>query len=55
VKPAHGQKIRKLIDSRAHEVSYYGGSFSKDKGTSHVSVLDTNGNAVSLTSTHNAV
>ncbi|KAG9508768.1 hypothetical protein GZH46_02730, partial [Fragariocoptes setiger] len=43
------------IDSRAHNVSYYGADeyFSLDHGTAHVSVVDSDGNAVAITSSVN--
>ncbi|KAI6203633.1 Gamma-glutamyltransferase [Aphelenchoides besseyi] len=47
--------IRKLITDEAHPDEYYGGHFSfrPDHGTSHISIIDQFGNAVSVTSTIN--
>ncbi|KAI6179523.1 hypothetical protein M3Y98_00619600 [Aphelenchoides besseyi] len=47
--------IRKLITDKAHSEEYYGGHFSfrSDHGTTHISVIDQFGNAVSVTSTVN--
>ncbi|KAG7480618.1 hypothetical protein MATL_G00058070 [Megalops atlanticus] len=47
---------QKIIDSSTHDESYYDVTINKDplvSGTSHVSVLDKNGMAVSVTSTIN--
>ncbi|VDM42737.1 unnamed protein product [Toxocara canis] len=52
----YAETIRALITERAHPDSYYGGSFEgphEDHGTAHISVLDAEGNAVSVTSTIN--
>ncbi|CAI5439862.1 unnamed protein product [Caenorhabditis angaria] len=48
--------VRKRITDRPHEDAYYGGDFravAEDHGTTHVSVIDADGNAVSVTSTIN--
>lgn len=45
-----------MISEYAHPDAYYGGTFQaapEDHGTSHISVVDRNGNAVSVTSTIN--
>jgi gamma-glutamyltranspeptidase/glutathione hydrolase/leukotriene-C4 hydrolase len=48
-------KMRKLITDHAHDENYYGGNFTmrNDHGTSHLSIVDKHGNAVSVTSTIN--
>ena len=54
--PLIGDYLRqKIRDNTTYKnVSYYGNSFSNaDYGTTHVSVLHENGNAVSVTSTIN--
>jgi gamma-glutamyltranspeptidase len=53
--PQYGAYIRSKILDTAQNLSYYDGSFSymNDHGTSHVSVIDSDGNAVSVTSTIN--
>ena len=54
--PATGSRLRHKITDQTHNQSYYG-NFSydvDDKGTSHLSVIAPNGDAVALTSTiHN--
>lgn len=48
--------IRSKITDTAHDDAYYGGTFESapvDHGTTHVSIVDQNGNAVSVTSTIN--
>ncbi|KAF9071681.1 gamma-glutamyltranspeptidase [Rhodocollybia butyracea] len=55
---AFADAIRKnLTDDRTHPAEYYNPLFDtpEDHGTSHISVLDKNGMAVSLTSTVNTV
>jgi gamma-glutamyltranspeptidase len=49
------EEMYKLITDYAHPLEYYGGNFTlrNDHGTSHISVIDKYGNAVSLTSTIN--
>ncbi|KAK3786014.1 hypothetical protein RRG08_023436 [Elysia crispata] len=52
----YANRIRQLItDNSTHDYQYYGPSFytPKTSGTSHMSVIDQNGNAVSVTSTIN--
>ena len=52
----YSDSIRKLItDDSTHDYHYYGPSFytPKTSGTSHLSVVDHHGNAVSVTSTIN--
>lgn len=55
--PAFNANLRKKIDdNRSFPPSYYGGNFlgtTKSAGTSHMSVLAPNGDAVSVTSTVN--
>lgn len=48
-------QTRKLITEQAHPTEYYRGNvtFRNDHGTSHISVIDKYGNAVSLTTTVN--
>jgi gamma-glutamyltranspeptidase/glutathione hydrolase/leukotriene-C4 hydrolase len=48
-------ETRKLISNYAHPTEYYGGNFTfrNDHGTTHISVIDKHGNAVSVTSTIN--
>uniref|UniRef100_A0A0B7AUX9 Gamma-glutamyltransferase n=1 Tax=Arion vulgaris TaxID=1028688 RepID=A0A0B7AUX9_9EUPU len=53
---AYADSIRKLItDNETHSYEYYGPTFydQETTGTSHMSVLDHHGNAVSVTSTIN--
>ncbi|CAI2308072.1 unnamed protein product [Caenorhabditis sp. 36 PRJEB53466] len=48
--------VRSKITDRTHPDDYYGGSFEappQDHGTTHVSIIDAQGNAVSVTSTIN--
>ncbi|VDM76620.1 unnamed protein product [Strongylus vulgaris] len=48
--------FRSLITEEAHSDDYYGGSFltpPQDHGTTHISVIDSQGNAVAVTSTIN--
>ena len=45
-----------IIDDETHEPEYYGGdwfSFREDGGTTHLSVIDAEGNALALSSTIN--
>ncbi|XP_025091562.1 LOW QUALITY PROTEIN: glutathione hydrolase 1 proenzyme-like [Pomacea canaliculata] len=54
--PEVGQEIRaKISDDKTHDIPYYEPSFfnKNDKGTSHTSVFDGEGNAVAITSTVN--
>ncbi len=48
---------QKITDDKTHELSYYGIDVAPpiDKGTSHVSVLADNGDAVSATHTINSL
>lgn len=51
-----GEELRKLIDDKTHSYDYYGPiNYHIDviDGTSHLSVLDKEGNAVSLTTSIN--
>ena len=50
-----GEKIRKKIFlNETHDPSYYGGFWGADDfGTSHTSILDASGDAVSTTNTIN--
>lgn len=48
--------FRSLITDSTHPDEYYGGEFQaapEDHGTTHISVVDKDGNAVSVTSTIN--
>lgn len=48
--------VHSRIDQFAHDDAYYGGDFQQaapDHGTTHISVVDKHGNAVSVTSTIN--
>lgn len=50
------EELRKKIDDdKIHNVSYYGGYYSdwNDEGTTHLSVLSKDGDAVALTATIN--
>ncbi|XP_002734130.2 glutathione hydrolase 1 proenzyme-like [Saccoglossus kowalevskii] len=52
----YAENLRMLIDDdRTHEPDYYGADYytSNDGGTSHLSVVDEDGNAVAVTSTIN--
>ncbi|KRZ60215.1 Gamma-glutamyltranspeptidase 1 [Trichinella nativa] len=51
----YAQDVRKKITNRSHESSYYGELYTSrpNHGTAHISVLDAEGNAVSLTTTIN--
>lgn len=54
--PAFGDEIRaKINDNKTYtDPTYYGGDFvSIDKGTSHMSILASNGDAISVTSSIN--
>ena len=47
---------RRITDDETHEPGYYDGSelsFKEDGGTTHVSVIDAEGNALALSSTIN--
>ncbi|VDP17182.1 unnamed protein product [Soboliphyme baturini] len=46
-----GRKLRGKITDRSHEPNYYGSFYSRSssRGTTHISLLDSDGNAVSLT------
>ena len=55
--PKVGHNIReKITDDTTHDPSYYGidVQLSSDKGTTHVSILAENGDAVSATHSINA-
>ncbi|CAB3408858.1 unnamed protein product [Caenorhabditis bovis] len=50
------ENVRSKITETTHDDSYYGGSFEappQDHGTAHISVIDADGNAVSITTTIN--
>lgn len=52
------QMVRSKISWGTHPDAYYGGSFEalpEDHGTTHISVIDKHGNAVSVTSTINLI
>ncbi|EFO83903.1 hypothetical protein CRE_14851 [Caenorhabditis remanei] len=54
----HTKKIAALIKDTAQPLDYYGGEkkdMAPDHGTSHVSIIDAHGNAVSCTSTVNQI
>lgn len=52
--PEYGDKLRQNIsDDVTHDSPSYGGDFAVDGGTSHVSVVGSDGSAVSATSTIN--
>uniref|UniRef100_A0A0N4Z0Z3 Gamma-glutamyltranspeptidase 1 n=1 Tax=Parastrongyloides trichosuri TaxID=131310 RepID=A0A0N4Z0Z3_PARTI len=50
--------VRRRITHTTHDDNYYGGNFEitpEDHGTSHISIIDSEGNAVSVTSTINLI
>ncbi|CEF62587.1 Gamma-glutamyltranspeptidase family-containing protein [Strongyloides ratti] len=50
--------VRRRITHTTHEDKYYGGNFEivpEDHGTTHISIIDVDGNAVSVTSTINLI
>lgn len=51
------ETVERLTDNRTHHLSYYGPEFAHldDHGTTHLSVVDSNGSAVSLTTTVNLI
>uniref|UniRef100_A0AC35TGT7 Gamma-glutamyltranspeptidase 1 n=1 Tax=Rhabditophanes sp. KR3021 TaxID=114890 RepID=A0AC35TGT7_9BILA len=51
------KKVRAKITHDTHDDKYYGGEFeyNEDHGTTHVSIIDVDGNAVSVTSTINLI
>lgn len=55
--PELAEEIRRKIDDNhtTNDPKYYGGEFEviNDKGTSHISVLAPNGDAISVTSSIN--
>lgn len=46
-----------ITDNKTHNTSYYGSSFTvpSDEGTSHLSLIGPNGDAISVTSTINGL
>lgn len=53
---AYGESTRqKISDTTTHDTNYYNPNYqmSNDQGTAHISVIDAEGNAVSVTSTIN--
>jgi len=57
INPEKGEELRKLIDDKTtHSFDYYGPiNYNTDvtDGTSHLSVIDKDGNAVALTTSIN--
>ena len=56
ISPMEGENIRMLIDDTTHSYDYYGPinyHIDVTEGTTHLSVLDKDGNAVSLTTSIN--
>lgn len=54
--PSYAEALRRLIwNNRTHNYTYYGEAtvMGNDGGTSHLSILADNGDAVSVTSTVN--
>lgn len=54
----YANEIRKKIDDKkTHDVDYYGGHFGsqEDHGTAHISILASNGDAISVTGTINYI
>lgn len=54
--PEKGEELRRLINKKTHSCDYYGPiNYNTDvkDGTTHLSVLDGEGNAVSLTTSLN--
>ena len=54
--PEKSEEVRKLIDHKAHSFDYYGPVYyhvNVADGTTHLSVLDKEGNAIAVTTSLN--